>query len=208
MVPDEVEETPSANDLSPPPNDRNGSLKRRQSSISSNASKRPRLSVDANGDSFVRRSQASPRDARGPVSDRAAPVRKTSLQANTKEDRQRGKRLFGAVLGTLSQRGTTAAQKRRADIEKKQQAKLKMQAEEDELARNERLEELRSKRRKEQVIWDEAGMRIRHSSMLASAKFLRTETEPRLVCISLSIICVHAVLTLYFTVLQTIPVAI
>lgn len=61
-----------------------------------------------------------------------------------------------------------------------------MQAEEDEIARSQRLAELVRKRKKEQVVWDEAGMRIRHSSMLAAARFLQTETEPRLVRTALS----------------------
>jgi len=114
------------------------------------------------------------------------------------EERRRGQRLFGALLGTLSQSSTTAAQKRRADIEKKQQAKLKLQAEEFDQKQKERLDELMKIRRREQKKFDEqsvselrlpesewlltlAQMRIRHSNLLAMAHFLQTKTEPRLV---------------------------
>ena len=43
------------------------------------------------------------------------------------EERKRSRRLFGALIGTLSQGSTktSVAQRRRADIEQKQQTKLK-----------------------------------------------------------------------------------
>ena len=44
------------------------------------------------------------------------------------EERKRGRRLFGALLGTLSQSSSSTAEKRRVDIEKRQQAKLKSQS--------------------------------------------------------------------------------
>ncbi len=152
---------------SPPPPEHGVSLKRRQSSISSVSSKRPRLSA----------SGGSPLQD-GPE---RAPSRKASLQMDPQEERRRGRRLFGAVLGTLSQSSTTAAQRRRADIDKKQQAKLQAQADEDEAVRQQRLEELQRKRRKEQHAWHEKSMRIQHDNMRAMAKFLRTDAEPRLV---------------------------
>ncbi len=71
------------------------------------------------------------------------------------EERRRGQRLFGALLGTLSQSSSTLAQKRRVDIEKKQQAKLKLQAEEFDQKRKQRLDELLAVRRREQKKFDE-----------------------------------------------------
>lgn len=70
------------------------------------------------------------------------------------EERKRGQRLFGALLGTLSQSSSSTAQKRRTDIEKKQQAKLRSQAEEREEQKEQRLESLRAVRRKEQKKYD------------------------------------------------------
>ena len=117
------------------------------------------------------------------------------------EERNRGKRLFGALLGTLSQSSSSAAQKRRADIERKQQTKLKQQAADYDAKKREDLDRLLARRRREQERFDEQSvrrsalggvalwpswtnsvqMRIRHSNMLAVAHFLHTDTEPRLV---------------------------
>ncbi|KAK5015833.1 hypothetical protein LTR16_003157 [Cryomyces antarcticus] len=119
--------------------------KRRQSSASPDRNaKRPRRSVD-DGNVSVRDSQIEkPTDQRGD--------RRKSGQA---EERKRGRRLFGALLGTLSQSSSSTAQKRRTDIEKKQQAKLKLQAEEQEAGKRKKLEELMTVRRREQKKYDE-----------------------------------------------------
>ena len=66
------------------------------------------------------------------------------------EERKRGQRLFGALLGTLSQSSSSAAHKRRIDIEKKQQAKLKLQDEEYDDEKKQKLEALMEIRRWEQ----------------------------------------------------------
>lgn len=71
------------------------------------------------------------------------------------EERKRGQRLFGALLGTLSQKSSTTTQKRRADIEKKQQAKLKLQAEEYDAKKRDELDKLLAVRRREQQRFDE-----------------------------------------------------
>lgn len=80
--------------------------------------------------------------------------RRTSGQGEV-EERKRGQRLFGNLLGTLSQSSSSTAQKRRADIEKKQQVKLKQQTEEYDGKKKAQLEELRKIRLKEQVKYDE-----------------------------------------------------
>jgi hypothetical protein len=117
------------------------------------------------------------------------------------EDRKRGQRLFGALLGTLSQSSSSTAQKRRTDIERKQQAKLKIQAEEQDEKTKLKREALDAIRRVEQKKYDRQSVRvtgvserhqyyglltifkmqIRHSNMLAQAHFLHTKAEPRLV---------------------------
>jgi len=75
------------------------------------------------------------------------------------EERKRGQRLFGALLGTLSQSSSSTAQKRRSDIEKKQQAKLNLQAEEQNEKKNQKLEALKVVRRREQKKYDKQSVR-------------------------------------------------
>ncbi|KAJ9639463.1 hypothetical protein H2199_006497 [Coniosporium tulheliwenetii] len=154
----------------PQPASPQASNKRRQSSVSESGNKRPRLSRDRDHEEI--RDTAPP-----PVEDDDRASRRKSGQA---EERKRGQRLFGALLGTLSQSSSTAAQKRRADIEKKQQAKLKLQAEEFDQKQKERLDELMRVRRLEQKKFDEQSMRIRHSNLLHMAQFLQTTAEPKI----------------------------
>lgn len=72
------------------------------------------------------------------------------------------------------------SQKRRTDIEKKQQAKLKLQAEEYDEKKKQQLEALMVVRRREQTKFDKQSMQIRHSNILASARFLQTQAQPKL----------------------------
>lgn len=75
------------------------------------------------------------------------------------EERKRGQRLFGALIGTLSQSSSSTAQKRREDIERKQHAKLKLQAEEYDEKKRKRYEELIAIRRQEQRKYDKQSVR-------------------------------------------------
>jgi hypothetical protein len=121
-------------------------LKRRQtdaSELDSN-SKRTRLSPEAQG------SKAEPSNNAGEAERRRA-ARRESGKA---EERNRGKRMFGALLGALSQSDSSAAQKRRADIEKRQQAKLKQISDEASLREREQMEQLKIKRKREQWKFD------------------------------------------------------
>ncbi|RHZ73847.1 hypothetical protein CDV55_107641 [Aspergillus turcosus] len=164
---------PEPDTLAPSPD---AGLKRRNSSTTDPDpdSKRRRLSTQEDKDHPVA-------DRKPSFSDTAEqrPDRRASRQANGRdEERKRGQRLFGALLGTLSQRSNTAAQKRRADIERKQQDKLKLQDEEyDELKKKKR-EERAALRKKEQRYYEEESMRTRHSNLLAMAHFLKTKSEP------------------------------
>lgn len=83
------------------------------------------------------------------------------------EERKRGQRLFGALLGTLSQSSSSTAQKRRTDIEKKQQAKLKLQADEYDEKKKQRLEALVAVRRREQKKFDEQSVGLIKLRVLA-----------------------------------------
>ncbi|KAL9111277.1 MAG: hypothetical protein Q9227_004356 [Pyrenula ochraceoflavens] len=153
---------PEPQDLPTSPDSR----KRRQSSIESEERKRARID------------QGSP--------PRPAPDERRRSSAlggkgtGTAEERKRGQRLFGALLGTLSQSSSSPAQKRRADIERKQQDKLKEKEQEFDDERRQRREKILEKRKKEQVLWDRESTRIRHQNMLSTAHFLKTQSEPSL----------------------------
>lgn len=133
------------------------SNKRRQPSPSYNDRlKRPRLdtqsSQEPNGHT-LHSSATSPLRQKSSITGRGAA-----------EERKRGQRLFGALLGTLSQSSSTTAQKRRADIEKKQLGKLQQRDEELEEEKRRKREELDLIRRKEQKLWDEQSVRLMFKS--------------------------------------------
>ncbi|RMD40720.1 hypothetical protein DV735_g4413, partial [Chaetothyriales sp. CBS 134920] len=110
------------------------------------------------------------------------PRRKSSLLTGA-EEKQRGQRLFGALLGTLSQTTGSkpaATQRRREDIEKRQIGRLKAQREEREEELRRRKEALAAKRKEEQKRWDHECRQLRWANMRSMASFLQTTAEPRL----------------------------
>ncbi|MCJ1413410.1 hypothetical protein MMC19_007515 [Ptychographa xylographoides] len=144
--------------------------KRRQSSLSDSGNKRLRLSQEI---------PPSREDVESPVVAVPIPLAKNTASVQV-EERKRGKRLFGALLGTLAQSSSSTAHKRRVDIERKQQAKLKLQDEEYDEKTKKRLDALLENRRREQRSYDKQSMQIRHSNLLASAHFLQTAAQPKL----------------------------
>ena len=146
------------------------SLKRRQSSHSIETNKRPRL--DSTNGSI---SHGSP----PPPSAMSPPRRKSSLFTGA-EEKKRGQRLFGGLLGTLSQTSSKPTHKRRDEIEKRQQDRLQRDVEEREEETKRKKEELDRVRRAEQKVWDHQSVKLRHRNMRAMAGFLRTRAEPRL----------------------------
>lgn len=122
------------------------SLKRRQSTISEDDTKRPRLNDDA---------EAPNRRGSTNGTKPATPVRR---------ERGRERRLFGAVLGALSQNPTTAAQKRRTEIEKRQFAQRKLEDEESEQRKAERIAKRKVQRWKEQKHFEKESVRCSHST--------------------------------------------
>jgi pinin/SDK/memA/ protein conserved region len=103
--------------------------------VSENGSKRRRISVQHDD------------RAAGQDTNTARPSRKA---ATATEERKRGQRIFGGLLGALSQTSSTAAQKRRADIEQRQQAKLKQQNEQQSETKRKLKEDIVLERRKQQ----------------------------------------------------------
>ena len=123
-------------------------LKRRQSSVSPGQAKRQRVADTDDAPATREEPQVEPKN------DNAK-----QRMSREVDERKRGKRLFGALLGTLAQNSSSTAQKRRNDIEKKQQEKLKLQAEEDDEKKKQKLDALMDERRHEQVVYDEQTVR-------------------------------------------------
>lgn len=176
----------SPRDTSPP----SKPVKRRLSQSPSRESKRPRVEVD---ELQYDEPQSRPAPPSEPVrssvhvsnnvpSTTSPPRRKSSLLTGTSatEEKKRSKRLFGSVLGTLSQTTTKPAHKKRDEIEARQRERMRQQTEEEEERRIQRKKDLERRKRDEQKLWDEEAMRQRHRNMRDMAGFLRTRTEPRL----------------------------
>ncbi|EEP80040.1 predicted protein [Uncinocarpus reesii 1704] len=155
------------------------SFKRRQSpSEEDNDNKRRRVSsgnVQSTGTDASPISQADERV----TADRRAEARGgTRRRSGQEEERKRGQRLFGALIGTLSQSSFTATQKRRADIERKQHAKLKKEEEEYGEETRKRREELMARRKRSQKLYEKESLEVRHSNMRATAHSLKTKAHP------------------------------
>ncbi|KXT10494.1 hypothetical protein AC579_4260 [Pseudocercospora musae] len=110
---------------------------------------------------------------------KADATRESRRKSGVADERQRSKRLFGALLGNLNQPGDRVS-KRRGEIEQRKKAELQKQDDERLEDRQRRVEKLAIERKREQIRVDEEDMRIRHKQMLNTANFLQTRTEPRL----------------------------
>jgi hypothetical protein len=135
VVPDE---------LSVPASPVNGQ-KRRQESDPEDTAKRPRIEADAAPNHSDRRDSGS-KDTK------PAPVRR---------ERGRERRLFGAVLGALSQNTATTAQKRRSEIEQRLLAQRKQEDHESEQRKAERAARRKEQRWIEQNRFEKESVRLR-----------------------------------------------
>ena len=135
--------------------------RRRQSPLASSpsSSKRLRLSEQADGQNSKPSPTASEPTAQSPDLPNEIPVQSNAKPDRHKisalEERKRGQRLFGGLLNTLSQSAPSGQQKRRQDIEKKQAERAKLQKHDDEVRMKENADVLHSKRKREQVKFDE-----------------------------------------------------
>jgi len=170
--------------------------KRRQSSASDTASKRPRLSHDGSAASQSTLHNSPPPPAAGAISNESSNKQESpSMQeqdqranapsqdrrkSSVQEERKRGQRLFGGLLSTLSQTTPNGQQKRRLEIEKRQADRVKQQKLDDEKRKAEKLAKLQAIRQVEQIKYDQESMRTRHSNMLAMANFLYTKAQPKI----------------------------
>jgi hypothetical protein len=183
---DQGESDTQAGRSSPPP------FKRRQSLLEheNNSAKRQRLNDGGNED---------PTDRSSKTQDNPTERRRSYMD----DERGRAKRMFGALSNTLAQSRTrvTPAEKRRSEIEQKQRAKLRQEAEELAAQRRRRLAELRKQREREQWDYDREAVRYnaialehgvkadrllgqmhaKHANEITRAQFLFTRVEPTLV---------------------------
>ncbi|KAK5688663.1 hypothetical protein LTS10_000641 [Elasticomyces elasticus] len=97
------------------------------------------------------------------------------------DEKQRSKRLFGALLGNLNQPGDRTS-KRRQEIEARRKAELQRQDDERVEEKQRRLEALAEHKTTVQKKVDEESnqMRMRHAYTLKMANFLQTSSEPKL----------------------------
>jgi hypothetical protein len=75
--------------------------------------------------------------------------------SSAQEEKKRGQRLFGGLINTLSQSTSSVQQKKRLEIEKRQQERARLQKAEDESRRAEILQKLKEARKREQVKFNE-----------------------------------------------------
>lgn len=122
--------------------------------------------------------EPEPKPARSPIASRkpsiAAPEsRRTSGPGPDRgrnrindEEKKRGQRLFGGLLGTLSRKTDTSQQKKRQDIERRQQERAQAQRIEDDKRRAEKLAKLDHVRNIEQVKFDEQVVCLEFNDMV------------------------------------------
>jgi hypothetical protein len=154
IVPDEPDELDTPEIKTP-------TLKRRQSGASDpdSAPKRARLSHPPHPSTTAEPSNTPGND------DGEQAARAVRRDSHRDEERKRGQRMFGALLGTLSHKtGSSAAAKKRADTERKQHERLKQMAENASAREKEQLEQLTRQRRRDQWRWDEQAVRRSRSS--------------------------------------------
>jgi hypothetical protein len=137
---------------SPPAND----LKRRQSEASEQESKRLRTSpgkISSLPEPSPARDSPREESSRRDSSDKAAEKQSTRpgdapRKSSKINEKDRSRRLFGGLLGSLSQKDDSRTTKRRQEIESRRKAELQRQDDEHVEDKQKRLEQLAEKRRR------------------------------------------------------------
>lgn len=132
---------------SPPPN----GLKRRQSDVSEQENKRLRTSPGKTSpDPETSRARDAPsedRPRRESATEQQQP-RDSRRKSSAVNEKDRSRRLFGGLLGPLSQKDDSRTTKRRQEIESRRKAELQRQDDEHVEDKQRRLEQLAEKRRR------------------------------------------------------------
>lgn len=142
---------------SPPAN----SLKRRQSEVPEQETKRLRASPGKTSPDPEATRASDRRDSDAPSEDGTrrestdktaeappAPQESTRRKSSAINEKDRSRRLFGGLLGSLSQKGDSRTAKRRQEIESRRKAELQRQDDEHVEDKQRRLEQLAEKRRR------------------------------------------------------------
>lgn len=136
-------------------------LKRRQSEVSEQENKRLRASpgksspdpettrASARRDSNAPGEEGSRRESTDKAAEDKAPQQvEARRKSNAVNEKDRSRRLFGGLLGSLSQKGDSRTSKRRQEIESRRKAELQRQDDEHLEDKQRRLEQLAEKRKR------------------------------------------------------------
>lgn len=148
---------------SPPAND----LKRRHSEASEQESKRLRASPGKTSpDPEAARATDAPSEERSrrESTDKANEGKDGRRKSGAVNEKDRSRRLFGGLLGSLSQKGDSRTAKKRQEIESRKKAELQRQDDERVEDKQRRLEELAAKRRRVREKMDGETVRVRLES--------------------------------------------
>ncbi|GAB7327952.1 hypothetical protein MBLNU13_g11718t2 [Cladosporium sp. NU13] len=182
-----------ATELGPQQTTPTNGLKRRQSEVSEQENKRLRASPGKTSPDPETTCASARRDSNAPgdehlwreSTDKAAEEQapqqaETRRKSSAVNEKDRSRRLFGGLLGSLSQKGDSRTTKRRQEIESRRKAELQRQDDEHLEDKQRRLEQLAEKRRRVKKELEAETMRNRHRDMLHKANFLHTSAQPRL----------------------------
>ena len=100
-----------------------------------------------------------------PPEDFPALVTRQRRSSITQEEKKRGKRLFGGLLTTVSQRSAGPLQTRRFEIEQRQRERAKKQRDTDDRREAKRLARLREEKESEKIWVEESAVSYPHYSM-------------------------------------------
>lgn len=150
-----------ATELDPEQSTPTNGLKRRQSEVSEHQSKRLRASpgktspdpettrASARRDSNAPGEEGSRRESTDKAAgEQAAPKGEARRKSSAINEKDRSRRLFGGLLGSLSQKGDSRTTKRRQEIESRRKAELQRQDDEHLEDKQRRLEQLAEKRKR------------------------------------------------------------
>lgn len=161
----------------------NENSKRRRTSTAAEDDESPAAKADkrATGSESASADAAAATQQSPPPPPTASTARDNRKKNGIADEKQRSKRLFGALLGNLNRPATSErASKRRNEIEARKKAELAKQDEEREEERATRTQRVKTKRARTQIEVDEEAMRARHRSLMHFAGFLQTRGEPRI----------------------------